>query len=240
MNRKKEEKELTKSSASAVLFLENGIGTRISAICDKVGGKPVLAKMAGVSISQIHRYVSGDSEPKLSAATAIARAGNVTVEWLSSGERSDSTTTSPNNGNGKFTFIPLYDVAAAAGCGVVVDEERVVDSLAFSSSWLKKKLGIAAENLYLINVEGESMEPTLRQGNVILVNHADNTVTRDGIYVLRIGDSLLVKRLQRLPNAIIKVISDNPTYPPYDIDLSDNSGNEVAIIGRAVWSGHEL
>jgi phage repressor protein C with HTH and peptisase S24 domain len=122
----------------------------------------------------------------------------------------------------------------------VVDEEKVLDSLAFSSLWLKRKLGIAAENLYLINVEGESMEPTLRQGNVILVNHADNTVTRDGIYALKIGDSVLVKRLQRLPNSIVKVTSDNPVYQPFDIDLSDNSSSEISIIGRAVWFGQVL
>lgn len=239
MKDKNIEKELNKNMEPAVLFSNSGIGTRINAICGLVGGKNKLAKMADVSSSQIHRYIAGDSEPKLSAARAIAKAGNVTVEWLASGKESDAIATT-SVGDGAFAYIPLYDVTAAAGLGTVVNGEKIIDSLAFSKEWIKNKLNLQPRDLYLINVVGESMEPTLGKGDVILIDHTDTSVGYDGIYVLRIGDSLLVKRLQRLPNTIIKVSSDNPAYQSFDIDLSNTSDNEVSIIGRAVWSGRRI
>lgn len=135
-----------------------------------------------------------------------------------------------------FTRIPLYDATASAGKGSYVLDESTNDSLIFKKEWIHNELHNSPGNLYLINIEGESMEPSLRPGDVVLVDHSDNTAKRDGIYVLRMGDALLVKRLQRLPGDIIKASSDNPAYEPFNIDLKKD-GHEISIIGRVVWSG---
>lgn len=135
-----------------------------------------------------------------------------------------------------FTRIPLYDATASAGKGSYVLDESTNDSLIFKKEWIHNELHNSPGNLYLINIEGESMEPSLRPGDVVLVDHSDNTAKCDGIYVLRMGDALLVKRLQRLPGDIIRASSDNPAYEPFNIDLKKD-GHEISIIGRVVWSG---
>tara|TARA_R110002050_G_scaffold269917_1_gene412456 strand:+ start:65239 stop:66072 length:834 start_codon:yes stop_codon:yes gene_type:complete len=138
-----------------------------------------------------------------------------------------------------FAHIPLYEVKAAAGNGVEVHTEEVIDSLAFKNEWIHNELHVNPSHLYLIYVEGESMEPSLRPGDVILVDHSDNTARRDGIYVLRMDGALLVKRLQRLPGAKIKVSSDNPIYDTYEVDLA-KVGVDISIIGRVVWTGRRI
>lgn len=136
-----------------------------------------------------------------------------------------------------FVHIPLFDVKASAGNGYVIHEEEETDALIFKKEWIYNELHSSPANLYLIYVEGESMEPALRPGDVILVDHTDNVAKRDGIYVIRMGESLLVKRLQRLPSQRLKVTSDNPAYEPFEISLDFDLHNELSIIGRVVWSG---
>lgn len=138
-----------------------------------------------------------------------------------------------------YVSIPLYDVHADAGDGAVVDSELVVDVLHFKQEWLRAELRASPADLYLINVDGESMEPTLRPGDIILVDNRDQAQARDGIYVLRMANTLLVKRLQRLPGGVIKVSSDNPAYSPFEIH-ADNVDEGFAIIGRVVWSGRRM
>jgi phage repressor protein C with HTH and peptisase S24 domain/DNA-binding XRE family transcriptional regulator len=135
-----------------------------------------------------------------------------------------------------FVRIPLYETTASAGQGSFIHDENITDSLIFKKEWIHNELHNSPGNLYLINIEGESMEPSLRPGDVVLVDHSDNTAKRDGIYVLRMGDALLVKRLQRLPGDVIKASSDNSAYESFNIDLKKD-GHEISIIGRVVWSG---
>ena len=62
------------------------------------------------------------------------------------------------------------------------------------------------------------MEGVLNDGDTILINHGQTT-PRDGLYVLRLNENLLVKRLQLIPGGIVNVISANEAYPTFEIDL---------------------
>jgi len=170
---------------------------------------------------------------------ALAEAGDVTVQWLATGKgpkHRESRRGGVAEELAGYEYIPLYDVRAAAGGGAIVEEGAAVDDLAFKSQWVRSELHANPGDLYLIYVDGESMEPTLRPGDVILVNHRDTGPSRDGIYVLRMDDALLVKRLQRLPGGRIRASSDNPAYQPFEVDVT----GEVAVIGRVVWSGRRM
>jgi phage repressor protein C with HTH and peptisase S24 domain len=91
--------------------------------------------------------------------------------------------------------------------------------------------------LSLIQVDGDSMSPTLNHGDDIMVdNRAATGPLRDGIHVIRLDDALMVKRLASGPGGRLSVLSDNPAYPGWpDVD-----GTTVAIIGRVVWAGRRL
>lgn len=144
-----------------------------------------------------------------------------------------------NADEGDYVSIPLYDIQASAGHGALVDAEQVVDFLHFKQDWIRAELRAKPADLYLICVDGESMEPTLRTGDIILIDHRDQGVARDGIYVMRMDGALLVKRLQRKPGGLLRVSSDNQAYEPFDISLG-NERDDLAVVGRVVWSGRRM
>ncbi len=81
------------------------------------------------------------------------------------------------------------------------------------------------------------MLPTLGPGDDILVDGDDAADRlRDGIYVLRVGDALIVKRVSLTPGGGIDILSDNPLSP----DWSDVARKDLAVIGRVVWAGRRL
>jgi len=141
-----------------------------------------------------------------------------------------------------FVSVPLYDARAAtgAGGGAVIDQEHIADVLQFSEVWIKRELRATPSDLYLIYVDGESMEPTLRSGDVILLDRRATKPDREGIYILRMDGMLLVKRLQGLPGSMIKVASDNPAYESFTVRLAEMQDQDFAILGRVVWSGRRM
>jgi phage repressor protein C with HTH and peptisase S24 domain len=134
--------------------------------------------------------------------------------------------------------VPRLDVGASAGHGAWPGEERARSHIAFDAVWLKRLGAGDVRELSTIRVEGDSMVPTLADGDEILVDRSDAAERlRDGIYVLRLDDALLVKRLSVNPSArTLSIASDNPAYPGWpDCPLS-----AVAVVGRVVWAGRRI
>jgi phage repressor protein C with HTH and peptisase S24 domain len=130
------------------------------------------------------------------------------------------------------------DVRAAAGAGALDGSEAAVAHIGFDAAWLRRLSGSGAAHLSLIRVQGDSMVPTLADGDDILVDRGDAAARlRDGIYVLRRDDALLVKRLAVSPaGRTVTVKSDNPAYPEWrDCDLAS-----LEVIGRVVWAGRRI
>jgi hypothetical protein len=135
--------------------------------------------------------------------------------------------------------IPRLDVNASAGPGAFEAEERRLGRIGFDSAWLRR-LGLGGggpDRLSVIRVDGDSMTPTLSSGDEILVDRDDGAGRlRDGIYVLRIEEALVVKRLSVGPGGRLSVRSDNDAYPGWP-DLEPGA---VDVVGRAVWVGRRL
>lgn len=133
----------------------------------------------------------------------------------------------------EWADIPRLPLGASAGPGAMAGEEIPSGRLRFNNRWLKGQ-GLEPANLSVIEVEGDSMEPTLRDGDEILVDRSPRPM-RAGVHVIRLDDVLLVKRLETGPAGTIRVISDNPAYPRMERAVSD-----VEIVGRVVWKGGRL
>lgn len=136
-------------------------------------------------------------------------------------------------------FITRLRVEASAGHGAVAGNEEEARAISFDRIWLKE-LGLSPENLSIIDVKGESMAPTLGNGDTIMVDRSDGAVRlRDGIYVLRLDEALMVKRVALSPRrgqGGLTISSDNPHYPSWpDVDPA-----LVDIVGRVVWSCRRL
>lgn len=129
--------------------------------------------------------------------------------------------------------IPRLPLGASAGPGTVALDPAPVDRLRFSGRWLRQQ-GLEPGMLSVIEVEGDSMEPTLRDGDEILVDRAPRPL-RSGLHVIRLDDVLLVKRLEPGSAGTLLVISDNPAYPRMERARAD-----VAVLGRVVWKGGRI
>ena len=146
-----------------------------------------------------------------------------------------SSTAEPGEG---FVKIPRYKVEASAGGGTLIHSEQIVDHLTFKADWVRNALGVPPSSLALINVKGDSMEPTLSNGDVILIDMGIHGFDDNAVYVLRVNGTLLVKRVKRNLNGSVVVSSDNTIYPPETIigDLVD----DLKVVGRVVWCGRRM
>ena len=133
--------------------------------------------------------------------------------------------------------VPILSVGGSAGHGSLEGQEQSSASMCFDSRWLRA-LGVKPDRISIIHVQGESMAPTLYDGDEIMIDHDDGASRiRDGIYVLRLDDGLMIKRVVIGPlRGQLSVGSDNPAYPQW----KDVDPNAIAMIGRVVWYGRRL
>ena len=129
--------------------------------------------------------------------------------------------------------VPRLALGASAGAGAFGGEEQAIGAFRFAARWLRGQ-GLDPSQLSAIAVTGDSMEPTLRDGDEILVDRSRRTLS-DGIHVVRTGDALLVKRLDTGRPGAIGLISDNPAYRAIELPAG-----EVEVIGRVVWKSGRL
>jgi phage repressor protein C with HTH and peptisase S24 domain len=190
-----------------------------------------LSRLLGRNAAYVQQYIKRGTPRRLAEddRRRLARYFSVDEEVLGG-----PPSRSPTDG---FLTVPRLDVDASAGPGALDPAERSVGSMAFDPAWLRR-LGVTdSARLSMIRVEGDSMVPTLTEGDEILVDGGDRASrVRDGLYVLRLDDTLVVKRVARGSGGRFSVLSDNPAFP----DRPDCDPAEIDIIGRVVWVGRRL
>jgi len=234
------------------------LGERIRSARTALGvSRNEAANVVGVSLSTFQAWEAGEREPDATKLSALARQYGLAADWLLFGAGpmlagGDGVPTAASAGKAQavvdtrgnpvdlaeFVFIPRYNLKAAAGHGAVVDDETPMFSMAFRRYWVENYLHCTPTDLAVISVKGDSMEGLLNNKDVILLNTADNQPT-SGLYVLRVEGDLIVKRVQRLPGATLRVISANEAYPTFEVDLN-NPPNDFDVIGRVVWFGRQV
>lgn len=129
--------------------------------------------------------------------------------------------------------VPRLPLDASAGPGALALEERPIGAFRFAGGWLRQQ-GLDPRRLSAIAVDGDSMEPLLRDGDEILVDATPRPL-REGVHVVRVDGVLLVKRLETGRPGTIVLKSDNPAYDPIELASAD-----VDVVGRVVWKGGRL
>jgi phage repressor protein C with HTH and peptisase S24 domain len=191
-----------------------------------------LSRMLGRNPAYIQQYVRRGVPKRLKEAERRKLARYFAI--------SESLLGGPAEDNESGDLVPVKRVAvrASAGPGALVTGEIAKPYFGFDGRWLKALTATPASKLSVIRVEGDSMAPTLNAGDDILVDPGDTgDRLRDGIYVLRIDDALIVKRIALHPvGRRVTVQSDNPAYPDWpDCDMA-----EIVCIGRVVWAGRKI
>ena len=196
-----------------------------------------LSQVIGRNPAYIQQYIKRGSPRRLAEQDRARIAAYLGVpEAMLGGPVQRVATPARVRGPG-MVLVPKLAIGASAGAGASVDGEAVEGEVAFDPKWLRD-LGADPRALSIIRVEGDSMAPTLDDGDDILVDGGDAAARlRDGIYVLRMDDVLMVKRVARAPGqGRISVISDNPHYRSWD-GLPMGS---VQLVGRVVWTGRRV
>lgn len=189
-----------------------------------------LARIAEVRTSFVYDVLSGKSlNPSTFTLARVANALAIPLHELAGAEPI------PASGHGvssHFVAIRALDTPTAAQ-DAGASGEKPADSVAFHPGWLRDTLHTFPEHLRILRINGDSMAPTLQDGDMVLVDTQRVLPSPPGIFILHDGFGLVAKRLQILPNsdpAKVSVVSDNAQYAAYERPLDDTK-----ILGKVVW-----
>jgi phage repressor protein C with HTH and peptisase S24 domain len=205
----------------------------------------VLAQLAKTGIS-IDWLITGDGKMHSIASQHFDVAdltheifNRVVRQRLDDAFPQESSTQQSVHNESEFVLVPRYDIQASAGPGAFNDEEQIVDWLAFSRDWVRTTLRVDPKWLVLLSAVGDSMEPTIRAGDLLLVDRSVGAFRDDAIYVLQIAGQLMVKRVQRFFGGAVVVKSDNSSaYVEQTLTKEEAAAAQVA--GRVRWIGRMI
>ncbi|MDO7834207.1 S24 family peptidase [Sphingobium sp. HBC34] len=207
-------------------------------IADRGENYADLSRLIGRNPAYIQQFIKRGTPRKLDEddRRVLARYFGV-PEAMLGGAGAEGATASRLRAMPSVVAVPRLALGASAGSGTLDEDERAAGVMAFDARWLRH-LGVRPQRVSIIRVDGESMAPTLSDGDDIMVDHDDAAERlRDGVYVLRLDGVLMVKRIAIGPlRGRFSVISDNPHYP----DWTDIDPVLVDIVGRVVWTGRRL
>lgn len=195
-----------------------------------------LAKAIGVHTNTIGKVERGTAVPDAQLLLDLGPAIKVTPQWLLVGDTSKAGAGVPVICE-NLVLIPDYSVQASAGNGLNVNEEDIIGTFAMPRSWLARK-GLNPATLVVVHARGDSMEPTVRDGDILVVDRKVTRLAGDGIYLIERENDLYCKRLQKLFDGGVIIKSDNQQrYDPQQL-LAD-AASALNIIGRVIWIGGE-
>ena len=218
--------------------IENiGIGRRLAKVMGQAS-IPEVAELAGTSPNSLRRWLRGEVAADARALAKICLKFNCSLMWLVTGvgEAEGGDEVSVLGGAG-YAPVPVIDISASAGPGRTALDSEPSSYMGFKLTWLRAIVS-DTEKTAILKIKGDSMEPDFKSGDDIMVDLADGPErVRDGVYVLRLNDQLLVKRLRMLGAEEAQLVSANPAYDPVTVNLATD---DFRVVGRVVWSGRVL
>ena len=212
------------------------VGSRIREARGQMSQK-TLAEQIHVHVNTIGKFERGETVPDATDLWNIALSTHTNAAWLLCGNKYEKSASGlERSDKDGLVLVKGYGLKASTGNGQAVDDEQSVGQFAFKRTWIRRK-GLNPNNLSVVTAKGDSMEPTVRDGDILLVDQMVDRISTDGIYLIERENDLYCKRLQRSFDGGVTIMSDNPRYSPQQ--LSPESANSLHITGRVVWVGGE-
>ena len=221
--------------------LTNPIGSRLKVEMKKQGFTSAeLARHANVLTSFIYDVISGKStNPSTVKLANIADALGISLTYLVRGEEINHQ--NPAYGATKGNYVNVQSIMlsnSAEDSGKIISRENEGFPYYFSKEWIRSHLNTDIDNLRIITINGDGMEPTLHHQDEVLVDISKQTPSPPSIFIIFDGLGLTAKRLEYFTEPSgkrIRIISDNQHYSTYECSISD-----VTIVGRVVWFSREI
>lgn len=226
----------------------DSVGKRVKWARERRGlSRPALAKLVGgITHQAIEQLEKGDSRESRHTVRLAAALG-VSAEWLATGKgtadegrewegphivsRSDATLL--EIAGIEFARLPVHEIRFAAGAGSQNYEETPVDYHIMSRSYISAITDAPISQLAMFEVDGDSMEETLKKGDWVLLDLRHKIIRRPAIYGLLFEGEGLIKRAERnLETGSVILSSDNPRYKPQEIKKPDR----LSVVGKLVLS----
>jgi len=137
-----------------------------------------------------------------------------------------------------LVMVPLVAARLAAGRGSLETEGEVLSYFSFRQDWLCRKGN--PEKMVLMKVCGDSMEPDIRHGDMVLVDRSKSRIYGHAIYAMGINEEIYIKQVETLPGGRLVLRSRNPEYTPISVDLHGDLAESVRVIGRVIWCCREI
>jgi len=192
-----------------------------------------LAEILNISLPTMNHYESGKRIPNSALLAKLAGAGE------RSGNSQNPESSLTDSSMEGFVLVPRYNMEASVGGGSIIHSEQIVDHLAFKADWVHKELGTDPKNLVLVHSMGDSMEPTIRSGDLLLVDRSKSRMKGDGIYLINLDDGLMVKRVEWLLGGSVVIRGDNTAVSREQL-LPSTDLEKLQLLGRVVWVGSKI
>jgi SOS-response transcriptional repressor LexA len=196
----------------------------------RFGTQDKLSAATGIPLPTLQKILKGSGDPGISRIALLARVLNCPVDYFLTGMGADSGDWETPLGEAPsgHTRIPLHETRVSAGGGHFGFDGNPKDYHSYPTEWLRT-LGNPVE-MHLLEVEGDSMIPELNEGDLVLVD-IEQREPREAIFVIKLEDLLLVKRLRLKGGGEVDLVSVNPAYGPISVKLD----RDDLIMGRVVY-----
>ncbi|MGE4537633.1 MAG: helix-turn-helix transcriptional regulator [Desulfovibrio sp.] len=209
-------------------------------IQDKVaeaGSPDIFAKSANTNFRNVYNWLNG-IVPRQSTVNKLAKSLGVDPEIIyqyeGKGHGAKSSPGTPCAGCENFRLVPLVTAVPICGEGGLETDEEFIGWYSFRWEFLKRRGSPDSMRLYL--PKGDSMEPTIKEGDMVLVDTSQTTPTTGQLALVRVDKDLMIKRVERVPGKVI-LMSDNSKYSP--IEITPDNEDQAQIYGRMVWACRE-
>ncbi|HIJ85229.1 MAG: putative phage repressor [Magnetococcales bacterium] len=233
---------------------QESFGERLKKV---IGPEPYAwADQIGLGKSTLAGLLSNVMRPQTRTLMKIADKTDISISWLLTGKGSpwinissspfpeDPTTIAREPGEHyrvlppPYVFVPRFRIRTDGKTDDSFYSGQVIDHITFKSDWIIGTMQLDPKNIALVSIIGDSMEPTLKEGDMVLLDQRDRNMRNDAIYVMRRDEDLVAKRLQRGFDGSVTIKSDNLAYE--DIRIAPEQVGQLAILGRAVWIGRRI
>lgn len=175
-----------------------------------------LSRAIGIAQSSIHSWKTKGAIPRADVAVKTAEILGTNVEWLING--------SEDNSNQNIFQVPVLNQELSAGKGELLPDEDLIQGFVTLPVEIRRTFG---NNLASHHVHGDSMEPTLYDGDMVVCDSL-GWDCGEGIYAVQINGNGYVKRIQA-GNSKLFIMSDNPKYKTIEEPLDSEC---IKIIGK--------
>ena len=186
------------------------LGARIASELKRSGiSMRELARRIDIAQPSISKWCSNQAVPRVIYLERMAKVFGVSAHWLTYGEHA--------SGRDEVVIRPRPESTETIG-------------LSLTAESAKRTFGTEANKLSLFTQESDDMAPTIRSGSLVVINHTINKVVGSGIYLVQVGDTKELRRIQPLVDGTYDIRIDNPKRNANEVTSDD----KLVVLGKVL------